>query len=96
MAYGAQSGETISGASGSSATSSADMRRGAASSFSPTMTRICGPSRMKRSAILFGLYIPEFIPSEVRLRASGVRNRFGRGATIVSPIIIRWLFQAKY
>ena len=32
-------------------------------------------------ALLFGIYIPELFPTEVRLRASGLCNTFGRGAT---------------
>jgi MFS transporter, putative metabolite:H+ symporter len=39
-------------------------------------------------ALLFGVYIPELFPTEVRLRASGICNTFGRGATIVTPFIV--------
>src|SRR6202041_2819678 len=39
-------------------------------------------------ALLFGVYIPELFPTEVRLRASGICNMFGRGATIVTPFIV--------
>ncbi len=43
-------------------------------------------------ALLFGIYIPELFPTEVRLRASGICNTFGRGATIVTPFIVVNLF----
>ena len=43
-------------------------------------------------ALLFGVYIPELFPTEVRLRASGICNTFGRGATIVTPFIVVRLF----
>ncbi len=39
-------------------------------------------------ALLFGVYIPELFPTEVRLRASGICNTFGRGATIITPFIV--------
>jgi putative MFS transporter len=45
-------------------------------------------------AALFGVYIPELFPTEVRLRASGICNTFGRGATIVTPFVVVPLFQA--
>jgi MFS transporter, putative metabolite:H+ symporter len=44
-------------------------------------------------AVLFGVYTPELFPTEVRLRANGICNTFGRAATIVSPFIVLWLFQ---
>ena len=43
-------------------------------------------------ALLFGIYIPELFPTEVRLRASGICNTFGRGATIVTPFLVVKLF----
>ena len=43
-------------------------------------------------ALLFGVYIPELFPTEVRLRASGICNTFGRGATIVTPFLVVRLF----
>jgi putative MFS transporter len=43
-------------------------------------------------AVLFGIYIPELFPTEVRLRASGICNTFGRGATIVTPFLVVRLF----
>lgn len=45
-------------------------------------------------AMLFGIYIPELFPTEVRLRASGICNTFGRGATIVTPFLVVKLFTA--
>ncbi len=44
-------------------------------------------------ALLFAIYIPELFPTEVRLRASGFCNTFGRGATIITPFIVVSLFQ---
>jgi putative MFS transporter len=43
-------------------------------------------------AVLFGIYIPELFPTEVRLRASGICNTFGRGATIITPFLVVRLF----
>lgn len=43
-------------------------------------------------AVLFGVYIPELFPTEVRLRASGICNTVGRGATIVTPFVVVSLF----
>ena len=45
-------------------------------------------------ALLFGIYIPELFPTEVRLRASGICNTLGRGATVVTPFLVVWLFGA--
>ncbi len=45
-------------------------------------------------ALLFGIYIPELFPTEVRLRASGLCNMFGRGATIITPFIVVARFNA--
>ncbi|GAC1337595.1 MAG: MFS transporter [Acetobacteraceae bacterium] len=42
--------------------------------------------------ILFGVYIPELFPTEVRLRASGICNTFGRGATVLTPFLVVPLF----
>ena len=36
----------------------------------------------------FGVYTPELFPTEVRLRANGICNTLGRGATVVSPFIV--------
>ncbi|MEI5998163.1 MFS transporter [Paraburkholderia bengalensis] len=46
-------------------------------------------------ALLFAVYVPELFPTEVRLRASGVCNTLGRGATIITPFIVVSLF-AQY
>jgi len=46
-------------------------------------------------AMLFGIYIPELFPTELRLRASGICNMFGRGATIVTPFIVIHLFDTQ-
>jgi MFS transporter, putative metabolite:H+ symporter len=43
--------------------------------------------------LLFAIYIPELFPTEVRLRASGICNTFGRGATIVTPFMVVALFR---
>jgi len=44
--------------------------------------------------LLFGIYIPELFPTEIRLRASGICNTFGRGATIVTPFAVVLLFNS--
>jgi putative MFS transporter len=41
-----------------------------------------------QTAILFGVYTPELFPTEIRLRANGICNAFGRGATVVSPFVV--------
>jgi len=41
-----------------------------------------------QTAILYGVYTPELFPTEIRLRANGICNTFGRGATVVSPFIV--------
>jgi putative MFS transporter len=46
-----------------------------------------------QTAILFGVYTPELFPTEIRLRANGICNTLGRGATVVSPFIVGWLIQ---
>lgn len=43
-------------------------------------------------ALLFGIYIPELFPTEVRLRAAGICNMLGRGVTVFTPFIIISLF----
>jgi putative MFS transporter len=45
-------------------------------------------------ALLFGIYIPELFPTEIRLRGAGIANTFGRGATIVTPFLVVHLFNA--
>jgi len=44
--------------------------------------------------MLFGVYIPELFPTDVRLRANGICHTFGRAATILSPFLVLWLVQA--
>jgi putative MFS transporter len=44
-------------------------------------------------ALLFAIYIPELFPTEVRLRASGICNTFGRGAIIFMPFVVVALFR---
>jgi MFS transporter, putative metabolite:H+ symporter len=46
------------------------------------------------TAILYGVYTSEIFPTEVRLRANGICNMFGRGATILTPLIVVALFKA--
>jgi len=46
-------------------------------------------------SVLFAIYIPELFPTEVRLRAAGICNTFGRGATIVTPFITVALFRSS-
>jgi MFS transporter, putative metabolite:H+ symporter len=45
-------------------------------------------------ALLFAIYIPELFPTDVRMRAVGFCNTLGRGATIVTPFIVVFLFRA--
>src|SRR4029078_12456718 len=44
-----------------------------------------------QTALLYGVYPPELFPTEIRLRANGICNMFGRGATVISPFILRGL-----
>jgi putative MFS transporter len=44
-----------------------------------------------QTAILFGVYTPELFPTEIRLRANGICNTLGRGATVVSPFVVGYL-----
>ena len=44
--------------------------------------------------LLFAIYVPELFSTEVRLRASGICNTFGRGATIIAPFIVVALFRS--
>jgi putative MFS transporter len=46
-------------------------------------------------ALLFGIYVPELFPTEVRMRASGLVNMLGRGATIVTPFLVVMLFESR-
>jgi putative MFS transporter len=45
-------------------------------------------------ALLFAIYIPELFPTEVRLRAAGICNTFGRGAVIFTSFIVVALFKS--
>ena len=38
--------------------------------------------------LLFAIYIPELFPTDVRMRAAGICNTFGRGATILTPFLV--------
>ncbi len=46
------------------------------------------------TSILYGVYTAELFPTDVRLRANGICNMFGRGATIVTPLIVVALFRS--
>jgi putative MFS transporter len=45
-------------------------------------------------SLLFAIYIPELFPTELRLRAAGICNMFGRGATIATPFVAVALYSA--
>jgi MFS transporter, putative metabolite:H+ symporter len=45
-------------------------------------------------ALLFAIYIPELFPTEVRLRAAGICNTFGRGAIIFMSFVVVALFKS--
>jgi putative MFS transporter len=45
------------------------------------------------TALLYGVYTSELFPTEVRLRANGLCNMLGRGATVVSPVLVLELFK---
>src|SRR4029077_7577451 len=47
------------------------------------------------TALLYGVYTSELFPTEVRLRANGLCNMLGRGATVVSPFIVLALVKGK-
>ncbi len=38
--------------------------------------------------LLFAIYVPELFPTDVRMRAGGICNTFGRGATILTPFLV--------
>ena len=44
-----------------------------------------------QTAMLFGVYTPELFPTEIRLRANGICNTLGRGATVASPFAVGFL-----
>src|SRR3981189_2806238 len=41
-----------------------------------------------QTAVLVGVYTPDPFPTEILLRANGICNTLGRGATVVSPFIV--------
>jgi MFS transporter, putative metabolite:H+ symporter len=41
-----------------------------------------------QTAILFGVYTPELFPIEIRLRANGICNTFGRASSVVVPFMV--------
>jgi putative MFS transporter len=41
-----------------------------------------------QTAILFGVYTPELFPTEIRLRANGICNSFGRFSSVIVPFIV--------
>jgi putative MFS transporter len=45
--------------------------------------------------LLFAIYIPELFPTEVRMRAAGICNTFGRGATIITPFFVVALYKSN-
>ncbi|HET8925672.1 MAG TPA: MFS transporter [Candidatus Acidoferrum sp.] len=45
--------------------------------------------------LLFAIYIPELFPTEVRMRAAGICNTFGRGATILTPFLVVTLYRSS-
>jgi putative MFS transporter len=44
--------------------------------------------------LLFAIYIPELFPTEVRMRAAGICNTFGRGATVLTPFLVVALYRS--
>lgn len=44
--------------------------------------------------LLFAIYIPELFPTDVRMRAGGICNTFGRGATILTPFLVVGLLRS--
>jgi putative MFS transporter len=72
---------------------------GAAYSFAadPALLMVCGVALVipiyVLVALLFGIYIPELFPTEIRLRASGICNTFGRAATIGTQFLVVPLFE---
>jgi putative MFS transporter len=63
----------------------------------PALLMVCGVVLVipiyVLTALLFGIYIPELFPTEIRLRGSGICNTFGRGATIGTQFLIVPLFE---
>jgi MFS transporter, putative metabolite:H+ symporter len=44
--------------------------------------------------LLFAIYIPELFPTDVRMRAAGICNTAGRGATMITPFFVVTLLRA--
>ncbi|MCL6454609.1 MAG: MFS transporter [Alicyclobacillus sp.] len=65
-------------------------------SSSPAMIMLIGFLFIMGGNILIAVttasYIPELFPTSVRMAGSSLANAFGRGATIVSPYIIAYLY----
>jgi putative MFS transporter len=45
-------------------------------------------------ALLFGIYVSELYPTEVRMRGAGIANTFGRASAVVTPFLFFWLLKA--
>jgi putative MFS transporter len=65
----------------------------------PALLLVCGVALVVPIyvlvALLFGIYVPELFPTEIRLRASGICNTFGRAATIGTPFLVVALFSRQ-
>jgi putative MFS transporter len=65
----------------------------------PALLMVCGVALVVPIyvlvALLFGIYVPELFPTEIRLRASGICNTFGRAATIGTPFLVVALFAGR-
>lgn len=65
----------------------------------PALLMVCGVALVVPIyvlvALLFGIYVPELFPTEIRLRASGICNTFGRAATIGTPFLVVALFSRQ-
>jgi MFS transporter, putative metabolite:H+ symporter len=63
----------------------------------PALVMVCGVALVipiyVLTALLFGIYIPELFPTEIRLRGSGICNTFGRAATIGTQFLVVPLFE---
>jgi MFS transporter, putative metabolite:H+ symporter len=46
-------------------------------------------------SLLFGIYVPELFPTQLRLRATGFANTIGRAASIVTPLVVPPLVTAR-
>jgi len=45
--------------------------------------------------LLFAIYVPELFPTDVRMRATGICNTFGRGATMITPYLVVRLLRSS-